>query len=119
MSSSTTVVVDHEPRSEVVASATATAASSALISFRQLIGVSCCVVVCDLAIYRGEGFAGLALLFVLTPLLLWLSSQRPSRTADLLLPGAMLVLLAARMFWSGSSWRYGLKTLGIDRSMHD
>lgn len=110
MSNSSTVVVDHEPRPAVAVSATTTVASSARISFRQLIGVSCCVVVCDLAIYRGEGFAGLALLFLLAPLLLWLSSQRPSRTVGLLLPGAMLVLLAARMSWSGSA---GLAAIGF------
>ena len=110
MSGSSTVVVPRTAHPKPVATTTATPASPTPISLRQIVGVVCCVVVCDLTIYRGAGFAGLALLFLLAPLLLWLSAQRHRHTPGLFLLGTMLVLLATRMAWSGS---IGLAVVGF------
>ncbi len=45
--------------------------------WRELLAVLLLVVLCDLTIYRGQGFAGYALLFVAAPLLLTIGSPRP------------------------------------------
>ena len=61
------------------------------------------VVLCDLVIYRGNGFAGYALLFAATPILLALGSPLPHRGPRLWLVGAMMLALAMRMVWCGST----------------
>ena len=61
------------------------------------------VVLCDLTIYRGDGFAGHAALFVVAPLLLLLGTERLRPVAALWVLAPMLLLLAARMLWCGSA----------------
>jgi len=68
----------------------------------ELIGVLCLVVLCDLTIYRGEGLAGYALLFLVAPLLLWLSSNWRCRGPAFWIVSAMLAALAGRTVWCGS-----------------
>ena len=68
----------------------------------ELIGVFCLIVLCDLTIYRGAGFAGYALLFLVAPLLLWLSSIRRCRGPGLWIVSAMLAALSFKMVWCGS-----------------
>jgi hypothetical protein len=96
----------------------------------ELLAVVLLVVLCDLAIYRGQGFAGYALLFAVAPLLMAIGSplrgkkgtvpDQPSVGARRNGPkgaahrgglspfshcwilGAMLLLLAAKMLWCGS-----------------
>tara|TARA_B100000029_G_scaffold168023_1_gene164218 strand:- start:173 stop:1801 length:1629 start_codon:yes stop_codon:yes gene_type:complete len=109
MSSSSRVVAGHESHAGSVDAAARAVASSAPISVRQLLGVGGCVAICDLTIYRGEGFAGLALLFLLLPLLLWMSCQRPGAGKGRSGLAAMFFLLAVKMAWSGSS---GLVAIG-------
>ena len=60
------------------------------------------VTLCDLTIYRGEGFAGLALLFVLGPALLWCGVSQRKLDASAWVVGPMLLLSAVRMLWCGS-----------------
>jgi hypothetical protein len=72
------------------------------LTLRELVGVALLVALCDVTIYRGAGFAGLALLFLLAPLLLLLASPRPRLRAGFWLVGGMLMLLAARLLWMGS-----------------
>lgn len=69
---------------------------------RELLAVSLLVVLCDVTIYRGQGYAGYGLLFVLAPLLMALGtpSQQRSRIGWLLV--IMLWALAARLIWCGS-----------------
>ncbi len=57
----------------------------------------------DLTIYRGHGFAGLALLFALAPLLLCMGVFRLRRKTDIVVIGVMLALLAIRLVWCGST----------------
>lgn len=69
---------------------------------REIVALMLLVALCDLTIYRGQGYAGLGALFVLAPLLLMLGMVRRKfdRSCGLLAP--LLGLLAIRLFWCGS-----------------
>ena len=69
---------------------------------REIVALMLLVVLCDLTIYRGQGYAGLGALFVAAPLLLMLGMVRRKfdRSCGLLAP--LLGLLAIRLFWCGS-----------------
>ena len=60
------------------------------------------IVLADMTIYRGHGYAGLALLFVLAPLLFVLGSPRLRCRASFWILGSMLVILAANLLWCGT-----------------
>ena len=75
---------------------------------RELAAVMTLVVLVDLTIYRGHGFAGLALLLVAAPALLLLGSARPVLRGSFWLLGAMLLVLAGRMLWLGSGLAMGV-----------
>ncbi|MBC8872852.1 MAG: DUF4173 domain-containing protein [Planctomycetes bacterium] len=77
------------------------------LRLREVFAVLLMVVLCDVTIYRGEGFAGLALLFVVAPVLLLVGSFRPRFGLSFWLIGFMLVALAAKMLWC-VSWLPGL-----------
>ncbi len=74
---------------------------------RRLLSVLLSVALADVTIYRGAGFAGLALLMVVAPALLFLGSPRPALGASAWLVGGMLLLLAGRLFWLGSPLAVG------------
>lgn len=73
------------------------------LRWREILAVLLAVALGDVTVYRGQGFAGHALLFLLAPGLLWLGSPRPQRHASFWLIGGMLVLLAVRLLWLGST----------------
>jgi hypothetical protein len=73
------------------------------VRWREILSVLLLIVVCDLTIYRGEGFAGLALLFVAAPVLLLVGAPRPIRRSSFWIVGIMLLALAAKMVWCGSA----------------
>jgi hypothetical protein len=75
---------------------------SRLVRWREILAVLLLVVICDLAIYRGTGFFGYALLFVLAPLCLALGSDllRGHRRGWLFV--VVLLALAIRLAWCGS-----------------
>jgi len=77
------------------------------LRLREILAVVLLVVLCDITIYRGQGFAGLALLFVVAPVLLLVGSFRPRLGLSFWLIGFMLVALAAKMLWC-VSWLPGL-----------
>ncbi len=77
------------------------------LAVREIIAVFSLVVLCDLTIYRGQGFAGLALLFVAAPVLLLFGSFRPRCGLSFWLVAFMLVALAAKLLWC-VSWLPGL-----------
>jgi hypothetical protein len=98
-----------------------TAADQPPLRWRELLVVLALVVLCDLTIYRGHGFAGYALLFAAAPLLLALGAPRlrgkgnrtckgdspifadaKIGTVPCWIVAAMLVALAAKMLWCGS-----------------
>lgn len=66
------------------------------------------IVLADMTIYRGHGYAGCALLFAIAPLLLLLGAPRPRFRHDLWIVGAMLILLAANLLWCGSRLQVAL-----------
>jgi hypothetical protein len=68
----------------------------------ELIGALCLVVLCDVTIYRGGGFAGYALLFSVGPMLLWLSSHRRYGGPAVWIVAAMFAALAGKLAWCGS-----------------
>jgi hypothetical protein len=70
---------------------------------RELLAVSLLVVLCDLTIYRGRGFAGYGLLFVVAPILLWFGSPSIKRLKAGWLIVPLLWALAARLVWCGSA----------------
>lgn len=72
------------------------------LRWREILAVVLVVVLCDLTIYRGQGFAGYALLFAITPILLAFGSPRPRNNVTGWIVGAMLAVLALKMLWCGS-----------------
>lgn len=66
---------------------------------RELVAIGGLVALADLTLFRGHGYAGVALLLALAPVLLWIARPRPSG----LLMAILLWLLAARSAWLGSS----------------
>jgi hypothetical protein len=70
---------------------------------RELLAVSLLVVLCDLTIYRGRGFAGYGLLFVVAPMLLLLGSPSVQRSRAGWLIVFVLWALSARLVWCGSA----------------
>lgn len=72
------------------------------VSWGEIFGVLFLVALCDIAVYRGGGFAGYALLFFAAPLLMWWSSRRRTLNAGFWIVSAMLVALAAKLAWCGS-----------------
>lgn len=68
----------------------------------ELLAVSLLVVLCDLTIYRGRGFAGYGLLFVVAPILLMIGSPSVQRCRAGWLIMTLLWALAARLVWCGS-----------------
>lgn len=74
---------------------------AAPVRSRELLAVLGLVVLADLTIYRGYGFAGMAALFVAAPLLLLWGAPQRRVSIDLAIVATMLVLLAAALTWCG------------------
>ncbi len=72
------------------------------VRWRELWSCVLIVALSDLTIYHGQGFAGLAVLFVAGPLLLMCGVSRPKLDASAWIIGPMLWLSAVRMLWCGS-----------------
>ncbi len=69
---------------------------------REIAVVALLVVVCDLTIYRGAGYTGIAGFLALAPLLLTLGAPQVRGRWSIAILGAMLMLLALRLAWCGS-----------------
>jgi hypothetical protein len=72
------------------------------LGWRESLAIALLVVLGDMTIFRGHGFAGYAVLFFAAPLLLAMGSPRPRCGALSWLIGAMLVVLAVKLAWCGS-----------------
>ena len=72
--------------------------------FAELVCLVGMLILADLAIYRGQGaaYAGWAALFGGAPVLLSVAVARRRPTIGVLILGAMLIVLAARLVWCGS-----------------
>lgn len=73
------------------------------VRWRELAAVGLLVLLADLMIYRGYGFAGYGLLFVAAPGLLMTGAPQIRLRPSLWLVWAMLALVAARLVWCGSA----------------
>ena len=72
------------------------------VRWREILALILLVALSDVTIYRGNGFGGYALLFLVAPALLLLGAPRPRFSAGFWILGTMLVILAAKMLWFGS-----------------
>jgi len=72
------------------------------LGWGEVIGVFLLIVLADITIYRGKGFAGYALLFFFAPILFWISSTHRCRGAALGIVSGMLAALSVKMVWCGS-----------------
>lgn len=72
------------------------------VRWREVAALLAAVALYDLAIYRGQGFAGYATVFLLSPVLLVWGAFRPRMSTAARLTGVMLLLLAIRTAWCGS-----------------
>ncbi len=70
--------------------------------WREWVAVALLVVLCDLTIYRGQGYAGYALLFAAVPWLLAAGGWRPRLGTATWGTISILMLVALRLLWSGS-----------------
>ena len=80
------------------------------VKWRELLAIVLLVVVGDFAIYRGQGYTGYALFFLLAPVLLWMGSPIARRSAATWIVGLMLAALAAKLVWYGST---GMVVIGF------
>ncbi len=69
---------------------------------RELLALVLLVVAADVAMYRGHGYAGMAMFFIAAPLLLLVGAPRPRWRPAVAVVGAMLLVVAARLVWCGS-----------------
>ncbi|MEK6238773.1 MAG: DUF4173 domain-containing protein, partial [Planctomycetales bacterium] len=76
--------------------------SRPVVRWREFAATVGLAAVCDVTIYHGQGFAGLAVLFFAAPLLLWMGSKQTPRTWIGGLLHVLLIALAVKMIWCGS-----------------
>ncbi len=80
-------------------------AQPARVKVRELLAVLGLVVLVDLTLYRGNGFAGIAAFYVAAPILLLLGAPQRRGGGDLALVAMMLFVLAAALTWCGTAWQ--------------
>lgn len=90
------------PRDKLETIADSAAGCEPPVRLRELLAVAGLVALADATIYRGQGFAGPAVLFFAAPVLLLWGAPRCRRTIDLGIVGLMLLLLSAALVWCGS-----------------
>jgi len=73
------------------------------LRWREVFAVLLLVVLTDLTVYRGQGYAGYAALFLIAPGLLFLGSPFRRLGRGGWIVAGMTVLLAGRMLWLGSA----------------
>src|SRR5438552_5505135 len=76
---------------------------AARVPARELAAVLGLMILADITIYRGQGFAGMAALFSVAPALLLWGAPHRRRRLDLWIVAAMLLLLAAALVWCGTA----------------
>jgi hypothetical protein len=70
----------------------------------ELLAVLGLIIVADVTIYRGYGFAGMAALFSVGPILLLCGAPQRRVRIDTGIVGTMLLLLAGSLLWCGATW---------------
>ena len=76
--------------------------SASAVTAREILAVLLGVALADVTLYRGAGFAGIALFLGVVPLLLLMGSPRPSLRGSFCVVVVLVALLAIRMVWLGS-----------------
>ncbi len=79
------------------------ASDQPLVTWRELAAVGGIVLLADITLFRGHGYAGCALFFLLAPALLLAGMTSWRHSIGVWISGAMLVLLAAKLLWCGSA----------------
>lgn len=77
--------------------------AAAPIRWREILAVLLVVVLADVTVYRGPGFAGYALGFAVAPFLLALGMPCLRGRASAWIVGGMLLLAAAKLLWCGDA----------------
>jgi hypothetical protein len=72
------------------------------VRVREIAAILLLIIVGDWTLYRGAGYAGLALFTLAAPLILLLGSPRPQLRASFWVVSGLLLLLTLRMAWLGS-----------------
>src|SRR5687767_12697552 len=72
------------------------------VRLRELLAVCALVCLADITIFRGHGYGGLALFWLLSPALLLLGRPRAADSRGAAVIALMMWLLAARAAWLGS-----------------
>ena len=81
-------------------------------TWREPTAVLAAVVLADATIYHGAGFAGLALLVCILPLLFFFGVTKPIRSWQTLLFGGLALLVSLKLIWCGNEIAF-LLGLGI------
>jgi hypothetical protein len=79
-----------------------TSRQASLSRVREALAAVLAAVLCDVTLYRGQGFAGLALLLVLMPVVFGLGGSAARLNRGFVLVTGMILLLALRLVWLGS-----------------
>ena len=74
----------------------------AAVRGREIIALFLMVLLADLTIYRGHGFAGMAAFFVAASVLLRFGAPRPKKSFARWVVASMLVALAVKLLWVGT-----------------
>ena len=72
-------------------------------AWREIGAMALLVMLCDLTIYRGHGFAGYAFLFVVAPCLLTLGAAQRKFSLTFLIVAALQTALVLKLLWCGSA----------------
>jgi len=73
------------------------------VTWRELAAVGGIVLVADITLFRGHGYAGCALFFLLAPALLLAGMKLWCHSISVWVSSAMLVVLAVKLLWCGSA----------------
>ncbi len=73
------------------------------VGWQELTVVAGMVLLADITLYNGHGFAGCALFFLVAPAMLLLGMTDARRSATSMIVGAMLVVLSLKLLWCGSA----------------
>jgi hypothetical protein len=73
------------------------------VGWRELLCLVATIVLWDLAVYHGGGFAGWGLVLIATPVLLAIGAVRRPRDVTTYVIITLLAILAIRMLWCGSA----------------
>ena len=94
-------IVEFEPDSESRIETPGPSWRTTPVRWAELLCVLLIVVLCNVTIYNGHGFAGYAVLFAVLPVLLYFGVARWASDASCRVIVPMLLVLAGRLIWCG------------------